>query len=93
MSLHLDEARRRAADLAARHGEPRCHADELHDIADMLQRHGERGCIRDLACDALRDIADQVRAWQASAAPVGHYGALPPDVVILREWAQRRAGR
>lgn len=72
--------------------EARTHADELHDIATMLLEHGESAHIRDLAADALRDIADQVREWRASAGPTGHYGALPPGVVVLREW-KRRAGR
>lgn len=89
----FDDAWEHAAEFAARQGEPRTHADELADIADMLTKHGERGCVRDIACDAIRDIADQVRAWQASAGPTGHHGVLPPEVAVLSEWAKRRAGR
>lgn len=76
----------------ARDGEPRTHADELRDVAQMLRKHGANGASLDYAISVIEDIADQVRAWQASVGPVGHYGALPPDVTILREWAKRRAG-
>jgi hypothetical protein len=72
---------------------PRTHAEELHGIADMLVKHGDRGHIRDLAVEALRDLAQQIAEWRASSGPVGHYGALPPDVAVLRDWRRKRGGQ
>jgi hypothetical protein len=73
---------------------PRTHADELRDIATMLIKHGDRGNIRDLAVEALRDLAEQIAEWRASSGPIGHYGTLPPEVTVLRDWRRKaRAAR
>ena len=90
MSTELNEHWQRAADLAERAGEPRCHADELMDVARMLRKHGHNCASRDYAISVIEDIADQVRAWARHTA--AHHGALPPDVVSLHQW-KRRAKR